>query len=68
MQNNNPIRVEYGVDSVRDCDDGAVLEHVTSQGCLQHSIGLDVNCGGRFVKNCQRFISNTAAMSIRQRD
>ena len=44
-QHDDAVRVEDGVDAVRDRDDGAVLEDVAPQRRLQHCVRLDVDGG-----------------------
>jgi len=51
IEDDDTVRVHDSVDPVRDCDDGSIFEHVAAQCRLQHSISLDVDSRGSFVKN-----------------
>lgn len=45
VEHDDAIGIENGVDPMSDRNDGTILEHTTSQRCLQESIRLDVNGG-----------------------
>ena len=53
FQDDDPIRVEDSVDPMRNGNNSAVLEHIASKGCLQHSIGLHIYRCRRLVEYCQ---------------
>ena len=48
IQHHDAVRVQDGVDAVRDRDDGAILEHATPQRGLQQRVRLDVDGGLEF--------------------
>jgi len=43
VQDHDPVRVEDGVDAVRDGDDGAILEDAASKRTLDMCVRLDVH-------------------------
>lgn len=45
VEYHDTVRIENGVDAMRNRDDGSVLEHVAAQRHLEHSVRFNVNSG-----------------------
>lgn len=45
VQDDDSIRINDGIDAVRNRDDGAVLEDTATQGTLKQCVRLYVDCG-----------------------
>ena len=54
IEDHDSVGIENGVDSMRNRDDGPVMEHVTPERRLQQSIRLDVN--GSLYDKCQSVV------------
>ena len=51
LKEDDPVRVEDGVDAMGDGDYGPILKDAAAEGRLQERIRLDIDGSGRFVQD-----------------